>query len=180
MTHSESPPIREEKAMNLMMNHAIIFTSMFEGVFTEVAVKMSEVMVGMGDMIADAMSPGTSEVSEGTAVAKRRVEKVKPETGPQVSGGIKQAFSGIRKEMSAKMAENDAEFGAYFADPDFDRGIAIVERYDFGLPKLTEKLSDEDLASYVVLLKSGDARLGEMFQELGHWQESMPKPPGRE
>ena len=55
-----------------------------------------------------------------------------------------------------------------------------MEKYDFGLPKLTEKLSDEDLASYVVLLKSGDAKLGEMFQELGRWQENMPKPPGRE
>jgi hypothetical protein len=59
----------------------------------------------------------------------------------------------------------------------FDKGIQIVEKYDFGRPKLTEKLTDEVLASYVFLLQSGDKALGKMFEELADWQSGLPKPP---
>ena len=59
----------------------------------------------------------------------------------------------------------------------FDKGVAIVESYDFHRPRLTERLSDETLASYVFLLKGGDAQASKMFRELADWQKKLPRPP---
>jgi hypothetical protein len=176
MTNTEPLPTREEKVVNLMTNYTMLFISMFEDVFAEIAVGMSQITVAMGGAIADALSEG----SDSSAETKKQIEKIKPEVAPEVSGKIKEMFSGIRKEVSSQMSEKIPDFKIYFANPVFDQGIAIVEKYDFDLPKLTEKLSDEDLASYLVLFKSGDEQLGKMFQELHQWQESVPKPPGRD
>jgi hypothetical protein len=179
MTRRGPPLTRDERAANLMTNYAMLFASLFEGAFADIAVKMSEATVGMGEAIADAMSKGLSEGSGGSEMVKR-TKKAGPEIRPDVSGQIKKMFSGIRDEVSSKMSENAPELKAYLANPAFDQGIAIVEKYDFGRPKFTERLSDEDLASYLVLLKSGDEALGKMFTELGQWQESLPNPPGRD
>jgi len=180
MTHQRPPPTRDEKAANLMTNYAMLFASMFEEDFADLATKMSEVTVGLGDAIADAMAEGLSDGPDTGARAKKRGEKTKPEIGPQVAEQIKRTFSGIREEVSSKMSEHIPEFEAYFANPAFDQGIAIVEKYDFRRPRLTERLGDEDLAFYLVLLKSGDKELGKMLRELGQWQEGLPKPPGRD
>ncbi|MDA4111846.1 MAG: hypothetical protein OK439_04865 [Thaumarchaeota archaeon] len=159
-----------------MTNYTILFVSMFEEVFSTIAVGMTEATAGMGAAIAEAMSGE----SDGGTAAKKQMEKIKSQIGPEVSGQIKQLFSGIRKDVSSKMSESIPESKSYFANPTFDHGIAIVEKYDFALPRFTEKLSDDDLASYLVLLKSGDETLGKMFGELGSWQQSLPKPPGRD
>jgi hypothetical protein len=68
-------------------------------------------------------------------------------------------------------------FKQYISSPAFDRGIEIVEAYDFGRPRLTEKLSDEALASYVFLVQSGNTEIGRMFKELAEWQSGLPEPP---
>ena len=71
---------------------------------------------------------------------KKRMEKIKHEVGPEVSGQIKRLFSGMRKEVSSKMSEIP-EFKTFFANPAFNQGVAIVEKYDFGLPRFTEKFA---------------------------------------
>ena len=165
--------------MNLMTNFTILFASMFKDAFADLAAKMAEVTVGMGDAIADAMSEGLSGETKGAKGIKKK-EMVKPEITAQVSQEVKKMFSGLREQVSSRMPENSPEFEAYFANPAFDQGIAIVDKYDFGRPKITEKLGDGDLTSYLVLLKSGDEKLGKMFQELGQWQQGLPKPPFRD
>ena len=88
-----------------------------------------------------------------------------------------QVFSGIRKEMASQWPKNANLFKKYISSPDFDEGIEIVEKYRFRRPKLTEKLSDQVLASYVFLLKGSNQELGKMFKELDDWHAGLPKPP---
>jgi hypothetical protein len=180
MTGQGPLPTRDEKATNLMTNFSMLFASMFEEVFAGLAAKMSEATLGMGAALADAMTQGLSSDANGRETARKSNEKVRAEVGPKVSSEVKQMFSGIREEISSKMPKNDPKFKAYLSNPAFDEGISIVERYDFRRPKLTERLSDEDLAAYVSLLKSGDESLGKMFKELGEWQQTLPKPPGED
>jgi len=164
-------PTRDEKLENLMLNHSMIFMGLFEEAFSSLAEKMTEAMpVGAG-AIADALAG-----SSGTSGAERKVQK---EMAPEVRTQIGQAFSGIREEVAEQWPKNASAFTKYISAPAFDKGIEIVEGYDFGRPKLTEKLSDEVLASYVFLVQSGNPEIGKMFKELADWQVALPAPPWR-
>jgi hypothetical protein len=171
MAKSRAATTRDKKLENLMMNHSLIFMGMFEEGFSTIAEKMTETLSEGIGMMEDALAEGTSPA--GVSVGK----KLKDEITPAARAEIGNLFSGIREEMSSQWPKNAGLFRAYVSNPAFDRGIEIVERYDFGRPKLTEKLSDEILASYVFLLQSGDKELERMFKELGEWQAGLPKPP---
>ena len=159
---------RDEKLENLIMNHSMIFMGMFEEAFSAIAEKMTEAVVGAG-AIADALG--------GSSQSKAVENNVQKEMTPEVRGQISQVFSGIRDEMAEQWPKNASVFKEYISNPAFDKGIEIVDKYDFGRPKLTEKLSDEVLASYVFLVQSGNAELSKMFKELSKWQDGLPKPP---
>jgi hypothetical protein len=163
---------RDEKLQNLIMNHSMIFMGMFEEAFSTLAEKMTEALSEGAGAIADALAGDAS--NPGAAGVR---EKMKGEITPAVRAEIGNLFSGIREEISSQWPNDAAVFKAYISSPAFDRGIEIVERYDFRRPKLTEKLSDEVLASYVFLLQSGDKELGRMFKELSEWQAGLPRPP---
>jgi len=62
------------------------------------------------------------------------------------------------------------------ADPRFDDGITIVERYTFGLPALTQDLDERFLVGYIALLQANDPRFTTMFQELLEWMKNLPHP----
>ena len=175
MIDQKSIEIRDEKIENLIKNHSMIFMAMFEEAFTSIADKMTEVLASGTAAMAEAlgaMSSG-SENSRSTNLSK----KVKDEISPEVRSQIGNVFSKIREEMSAQWPKNSGLFKQFISNPDFDNGIKIVEKNDFGRPRLTEKLSDEVLASYVLLLKSENRELGMMFKELADWQAGLPKPP---
>jgi len=161
---------RDEKLQNLIMNHSMIFMGMFEEAFSSIAEKMTEALSEGAGALADALAQGASgDTSAG--------KKLKNQVTPAVRAEIGNLFSGIREEMSSQWPKNAAIFKRYIGSPAFDRGIEIVEKYDFRRPKLTEKLSDEVLASYIFLLQSGDKEVGRMFKELKEWQAALPKPP---
>jgi len=167
---------RDEKLENLVMNHSMVFMGMFEEAFSTLAEKMTEVLAEGTAAMADAVTEGASSSSgaSGAAVAGK---KPRDEIPLEVRIQIEDLFSGIREEVSSQWPKDASVFKHYVSSSAFDTGIEIVERYDFARPKLTEKLSDEVLASYVFLLQSGDMELGRMFKELADWQASLPKPP---
>jgi len=170
-----SGPARDEKLKNLIMNHSMIFMGMFEEAFSAIAEEMTKALAKGTAAIAEALGavPSSSKDS-GTPVAVKKLEdKITPEVRTQIG----YVFSGIREEMASQWPKNASVFKQYISGPAFDRGVEIVERYDFGRPRLTEELSDEVLASYVFLLQSGDEELGRMFKELAEWQAGLPKPP---
>jgi hypothetical protein len=169
-------PARDEKLENLIMNHSMIFMGMFEEAFSSLADKMTEVLAAGTAAMAQALAEGFPSGSKGpktTGVDK----KIKGEITPEIRAQIGNLFSGIREEMSSQWPKNARVFKDYISSPAFDKGVEIVERYDFGRPKLTEKLTDEVLASYIFLLQSGDKELGRMFKELNEWQAGLPKLP---
>jgi len=172
MTKRRPASSRDEKLQNLIMNHSMIFMGMFEEAFSSLAEKMTEALSEGAGAIAEALS---GDASKPGAAGVR--EKTKGEITPAVRAEIGNLFSGIREEISSQWPKDPSIFKAYISSPAFDRGIEIVERYDFRRPKLTDELSDEVLASYVFLLQSGDKELGRMFKELSEWQASLPKPP---
>jgi len=167
-------PTRDEKLENLIMNHSMIFMGMFEEAFSSLADKMTEVLATGTSALAQALAEGSPSGSRGPKA--RRADKAKGEITPEIRAQIGHLFSGIREEMASQWPKNGSVVKQYLSSPAFDKGVEIVEGHDFGRPKLTEKLSDELLASYVFLLQSGDKELGRMFKELADWQASLPKP----
>jgi hypothetical protein len=166
---------RDEKLENLIMNHSVVFMGMFEEAFSALAEKMTEVLAEGTAAMADALTEG---MSSGSGASGAAVAGKKPGEIPlQVRIQIEDLFSDLREEVSSQWPKDPGVFKHYLSSPAFDKGIEVVERYDFARPKLTEKLSDEVLASYVFLLQSGDKELGRMFEELAGWQASLPKPP---
>ena len=167
--------IRDDKLENLIMNHSMIFMGMFEEAFATIADKMTEVLAKGSAAMAEALG-GVSSGSKGSGTVDAG-KKLKNELAPEVRTQIGQVFSEIREEMASQWPKNARVFKQYVSSPAFDKGIEIVEKFDFGRPKLTEKLTDEILASYVFLVQSGDAEIGKMFKELAEWQSGLPKPP---
>ena len=165
---------RDEKLENLIMNHSMIFMGMFEEAFSTIAEKMTEVMAKGTAAMAEALG-GVSAGPKGRGTAAGK--KPKDELSPEVRTQIGHVFSEIREEMASQWPKNASVFKHYISSPAFDKGIEIVEKHDFGRPRLTEKLSDEVLASYVFLVQSGNPEIGKMFKELAEWQNGLPKPP---
>jgi hypothetical protein len=167
---------RDEKVKNLILNHSLISMGMFEDAFADLAEKMTEAMAEMGaaavDALAMSMSPGSGR---GPGIDPRKVSDA---VSPQIRSQIGRLFSEIREEIASQWP-TDRVFKDYIANPAFDKGVEIVEKYDFGRPKLTEDVGDNILASYLFLLQSGDKELGKMFKELAEWQTTLPTPPWR-
>ena len=160
---------RDEKVRNLIVNHAMVFMGMFEEAFADIAEKMTEAMGAGASAVAGALG-GSSASSE--------VDKSLEGATPAIRSQITHAFTKMREEMEAQWPSPEV-LQNFISDPRFDQGIKIVEVYDFGRPKLTEKLTDDVLASYIFLIKSGDEKIAKMFKELGEWQAGLPKPPWR-
>jgi hypothetical protein len=167
---------RDEKLENLIMNHSMVFMGMFEEAFSTLAEKMTEALAEGTAAVADALTEGASSDPRALRAAGAG-KKTRAEIPLEVRIQIEDLFSGIREEVSSQWPKDASVFKRYVESAAFDKGIEIAERYDFARPKLTEKLSDEVLASYVFLLQSGDKELGRMFKELADWQASLPKPP---
>jgi len=95
---------------------------------------------------------------------------------PEIDEKMKAGISDLRKEIYAQMTQKRQELELVFSDPAFEVGPKIIEKYDFNLPKLTQKLDDDVLSQYSKLLVSEDVRFAKMFKELTEWINSLPKP----
>ena len=148
---------RDEKVENLVTNFSMIMMGMFEGVFSAMAAGLAEAMSGM----AEALSGDHSAISKSQKA--------------QMDAKLRDVFAGLRKEVSEGFANKNEQFRTFIKDPSFDDGVGIVEGNDVGLPKLTEHLTDADLARYVILLQKEDPNLAKLMSELGEWQKTTPR-----
>jgi len=158
---------RDEKAENLVLNYSMIMMALFEGTFETLASKMSEAVVAGATAMSEALADGTGP--------EKGAVKPPPNVGPEVTEGVEQMFSKMRSEVRDRMSAGDETFEKFLKDPRFAKGIKIAEGYEFGLPKLTEPLSDGDIAAYLTLVGKQDRKLGKMLHELGEWQSTMPR-----
>jgi len=150
---------REVRLENLLTNHSMVYMGMFDEALTSLAERIAE------------------EPSASRRLRASASNNAKHEVAPELRAQIAEVFSGIREEASSERPPDPRAFKRYASGQAFDRGLEIVEKHDFGRPKLTERLSDDVLASYVFLLLSGDEELGKMFKEISEWKAGLPKPP---
>jgi len=92
---------------------------------------------------------------------------------------MKLMISDIRKGLYEQMEQKRKVIAPLISEPVFDLGPETIEKYDFGIPKLTQELDDSTLAQYTYLLLSEDAKFGELFGLLGDWMNSLPQFPSK-
>ena len=167
MTPKEEELNRENKILNAVINTSIILMSTLMDGF-------SEIMIGA----AGAMASGMAEAVAGEE-AKEEVEKEFKQNLPEVSEKMRSMISDMRTDLYEQMEQKRKEIKPLIADPIFDVGPDTIEKYDFGIPKLTQELDDTALAQYTYLLLSEDATFGELFSALGDWMNSLPQFPDK-
>ncbi|MFB3889986.1 MAG: hypothetical protein ACE14S_10885 [Candidatus Bathyarchaeia archaeon] len=163
----QTPTIKTDRAakiLNCITNTSLLLLSTFMGAFTEVMVTAAGNLAGG---FAEAVNQGAGD----------KVEKEFKQKRPEVDEKMKRMVSDMRKEMSAELEQKREEIKPLLSDSKFDAGPRIVERYDFGLPKLTEELDDDTFARYMLLMQNEDSRFAEMFKELADWMNELPKSP---
>ena len=156
---------RENKIMNVVVNTSIILMSTLMDGFAEIVLEA-----------AGAMASGIAEITGGEKAKEDAEEEVKQKL-PQVSDKMRSMISEMRKDLYNQMEQKRKEIKPFLSDPIFDEGPITVEKYDFGIPKLTQELEDSTIAQYTYLLLSEDATFGKLFNELGDWLNKLPKVP---
>jgi hypothetical protein len=159
-----SETILEDKIIYAMANTSVILMSMMMGLFTQM---LGSTMGAMASGMAEAI--GGKEASD-------KVNLEIKQGLPEIDDKMKAGISDLRKEIYSQMTKKRQELELVFSDPVFEVGPKIIEKYDFNLPKLTEKLDDDALSQYSKLLVSEDIRFVKMFKELTEWINSLPKP----
>lgn len=167
-----NPPIqsktennREKRIMNAIVNTSIILMSTLMGGFAEfMATTVGTMASGMAE------ATGDKEASE-------NIQKEIKQKLPEVTDKMKAMMSDVRKDIYSQMAQKREEIEPFLSDPIYDAGLSKIDKYDFGIPKLTEELDDEALTQYSYLLISEDATFAELFKELTEWMNTLPTPP---
>lgn len=168
MAVPKSDLTRDEKVENLVVNFSMIMMGIFEGVFAALAAGMATALT----KTADALTEAFDDASKGSRPKK---PKAAPIDESEINSKVKDVFAGLRKEVAEGFSNKDDSFKKFISDPAFDKGVKIVESHQFKLPKLTEPLTDDDLAGYVTLIQNEDPELAKMMKELGEWQQTTPR-----
>lgn len=159
---SEAGP--EDKIIYAMANTSVILMSMMIGAFTQV----------VGSTMG-AMATGMTEAMGGKEASDKVNQEIKQGL-PEIDAKMKAGISDMRKDIYSQMMQKRQEMQAMLADPAFEVGPKIIEKYDFNLPQLTQELDDNTLSQYSQLLASEDPHFVEMFKELTEWINALPKP----
>ena len=155
----------EDEIINLMVNISVLLMSTVMGAFSQVMIN-----------VADSMASGISEVMGGKETGDKVGTEIKHNL-PEVDEKMMAMISDLRKDIYAQMEQKKQEMEPLLSYPVFEVGPKIIGKYDFKLPKLTQKLHDNVLAKYSQLLMSGDVRFAKMFKELTSWMNALPKFP---
>ncbi|MDD1747013.1 MAG: hypothetical protein LUQ16_04550 [Methanomassiliicoccales archaeon] len=161
---SQSKADRTTRIMNAITNTSVVLMSVMMGGFAKAMVEATgEIASGMA---------GSVDPEEGERINQEVQQKL-----PEIDGEMKSMVSEMRKDLYAQVGEKRKEIEPLLSDPVFDLGPKIVDRYEFGLPRLTEELDDASLVQYTRLLVDEDPNFSRMFQELTDWINTLPKPP---
>jgi len=164
---------RDEKVENLLFNYSMILMATFEEAFANLASTMTEALAKTGAAMTEAMTSSFGASSEGETDNGPSMKL--DDLGPRTSEKVKEAFAEIRTQAGADFSTKDKSIKKIAQDPVSDEAVGIVERFDFKIPRLTERLSDDDLAKYMALLKKEDPELMKMLKQLAVWQEKLPQ-----
>jgi uncharacterized protein (DUF305 family) len=157
---------REEKILNVMINTSILLMSLMTEAF-------SDLFAGMTEGMVQAVGSGLGMSEESTKQGSEKMRNLTTKIPQEVRTQMMSMKTDIRKQFQ----EKKPEIQHLFADPVFDKGIAIAESSVMRLPRLTEDLDEVSLLGYLALLKAEDPQCTEMFQALMEWMKTVPQPP---
>jgi hypothetical protein len=169
---------RDEKIENLLFNYSMILMATFEEAFANLASTMTDALAKTGAAMTEVMTSSFGVSNEGEVDNGPSMKL--DDLGPRTSEKVKEAFAEIRTQAGADFSTKDASIRKIVQDPASDEAVRIVEKFDFKIPRLTERLSDDDMTKYMALLKKEDPQLMKMLKQLAVWQEKLPKPAAEE
>jgi len=155
---------RETKILNVMCNISILLMSLTTEAFSDIFTKRSKEMV---NAITTGLSTSASNVNENHGTT----DNIQDELSKQ----IREQLLAMKVDINAQLREKKEKFVSIIADRRFDEGIAIVERYNFNLPKLSCDLDEHLLLGYLTLLQENNEQFTKMFQELLEWMKDLPQ-----
>jgi hypothetical protein len=138
----QSKAERADKIMNSMANTSVLLMSTLMGSFTQVMVNTTA-----------AMASGISDALSGKEAGDQLKEEIEQKL-PEVDEKMRAMISDIRKDIYSQMDQKKKEIESLLSGPLAEVGPKIIEKYDFKLPKLTQKLDDNTLSKYGQLLLS--------------------------
>lgn len=155
---------REKKILNVIYNTSILLMSTMTETFSDIFTKLSKEMV---TAINTGLSTPTNNVKEN----HETIDKTQDEFPKQ----MRELLLGMKVDITKQLKEKKEKIDSIIKDRKFDEGIAIVDRYNFNLPKLSCDLDEHSLFRYLILLKEDNEQFTKMFQELLEWMKDLPQ-----
>jgi hypothetical protein len=156
---------RETKILNVICNTSLLLMSIMTEAFTDVFTKLSKEMI---TAITTEMGTPLSTIKE----IHGETEKIQHEFPKQ----MREQLLAMKTDIAAQLREKKEKLASIITDGKFDEGIAIVERYNFNLPKFTCDLDERSILGYLALLQENNEQFTKMFQELLEWMKDLPQP----
>jgi len=164
-SRDEASRDREMKILNIMSNISILLMSVMTEAFSAVFSEMTE---GLVQSLTTSLGVSEKEAKKGSD----KFQELKTKIPQQV---IEQ-MAAMKADIKAQLQGKQRDIESLIANPSFDEGIRIAERYKIGLPTLTQDLDELSLLGYLTLLKANDPTCTKMFQELMEWMKTVPQP----
>lgn len=155
---------REKKILNVICNTSILLMSIMTEAFSDIFTKLSKEMV-------NAINTGLSTPANNVKENHETIDKIQDEFPKQV----RELLLRMKVDMTKQLKEKKEKIASVITDRKFNEGIAIVDRYNFNLPKLSCDLDEHSLFRYLILLKQDNEQFTKMFQELLEWMKDLPQ-----
>jgi hypothetical protein len=156
---------RETKILNVICNTSLLLMSAVTEAFSEVFTTLSKEMI-------TAITTSLDDSEDTTKEINKKTDNLQKELPRQ----IREQMLAMKTDITTQLQEKKEKLGPLLADPRFDDGITIVERYKFNLPALTQDLDERSLLGYIALMQANEPRFTTMFQELLEWMKKLPQP----
>ncbi len=154
-----------EKFLNASLNVTLLFVGGFQIAFSDV---FGNVVNKIGENLSQSLSD-SAKVKDNTDFLKKSMTKEVVKMLHEIAGGVKSSMTGkVIEDMKKIITEKDC-----------DDVIKIVEKYKFGLPLLTEELSDEAIIGYLCLAAKQNEKYQKMMEELMVLNEKFQKKLGK-
>jgi hypothetical protein len=155
---------RETKILNIVCNTTILLLSMMTEAISGIFSSMSKEMVNAFTTGFGAPEDTRGEINEKTKDVQQEIPKQ-----------MREQVLSVKADIAAQLKEKKEQIIPILADKKFDEGIAIVERYEFGLPRLSCELDERALLGYLALMQQNNEQFTKMFQELLEWMKNVPQ-----
>jgi hypothetical protein len=158
---------KEEERLSSFVNVAVNSTVI-------VGALMTEAMTGAMGNAAIGMTEGVAEALDNTGSAPPRGADMRQEMSRNVSAMVREMIETMlpktREELGTVIAglspDQRKDLLADIGDESYDRLFEAIRKADFGLPRLTERLSVNDVLGYLDIARKQDPRFMEILEPM--------------